>query len=102
MQTLFIQILVGLIRFSLGGVSLWLIQKGIIQPGQEADLYFGVAVIALTVGSIIWSKVKGLRLFHTALAVKSDLSPDEVRRMVNNGTYAPATTPKSATPEIQR
>jgi len=102
MQALLVQILVGLVRFAMGGVALWLIQHGIIQPEQEAELYAGCAVVALTVLSIIWSKVKTLRLFHTALAVKPDMSPEEVRRMVNNGTYAPATTPKDASPQIQR
>lgn len=95
-------ILVGFLRYALGGLTLWLFQRGLLHPGEENEFYFALAVAIATLGSIVWSKVKLLRLFHTGIAVRGDHSPDEVRQMVNNGTYAPATTPKYASPEIQR
>lgn len=88
-----------LVRLALGALVGWLINKGVMQPGQEAAFYAAATTSALAVGWAIWNNVLRRRLLNTAAASKPGPVADIVDA-VKRGDFASALTPQDEHPVI--
>lgn len=100
MQTILLQILGSVLRALLGSVFLWMVKEGWITEGQIPELVTALATGVVTLGWIIWAKVRQNRVVQTALTTKPGKTLADVEDLVASGHYAPATTPKDAVPAI--
>lgn len=100
MQALLINILTGILRAALGGLSVWLIDQGIVaDDAQWGKILAGLAAALVAAGWTAWDKIQSARKLNTAAATTGK-TVGEVEHMVASGTFAPALTPKDQRPVL--
>lgn len=99
MNALIVNMLVSLLRMALGGVVVWLIQVGALQPGHEAEFYAALATAIVGIASVVYTNIMRHRQLNTAAAM-NPTSVDVVKAMVKSGVYADATSSPSAVPNV--
>ncbi|MEO8484173.1 MAG: hypothetical protein ABI634_18320 [Acidobacteriota bacterium] len=99
-MSIFLEILPALVRYLLAGISSWLIQQGIITPGQNDQLIAGLSLAVATLGWMIYVKVKDRIKVNTALAMPPGSTVDELKQKIAAGQAASAGTPTSLPPQL--
>src|SRR5688500_5158925 len=100
METLIKNTLGSLLRLVLGGLVAWLMEKGLMQPDQEAAFYAAIATALAAVAWAVWQNIIRQRLLNTAAALPP-VAIDVVKAMVKDKDFAPATAPSSVVPNVQ-
>jgi hypothetical protein len=101
MNPLFHSILMGFLRYALTGVFTWMIENGIMHKEQQDQLLVGIAGLLVTLGWMVYRKIKDKKILVTALASRKPISYNTAKE-ISNSTVAPsATTPKAEVPEFK-
>ena len=95
-----LSIIASVVRFALGGLFAYLVQQGIIQEGQVAELIAGATVAISSLAWIVWTNVKKHREMNTALASKQPSTLEAVREQVKAGEGAPAVVKADEIPVV--
>ena len=73
-----------LVRFGLGGVVAWLVQKGLVTPDQGEMIIPAVILGVVTVAWAIWRKYKIQQRIAVALALPKGSTPEQLDNAVRN------------------
>jgi hypothetical protein len=71
-----------LVRYALGGFTLWLAQHGLLTETQAGALLEALIVVVITVTWAVWRKYKVQQRIATALALPAGSSPERLDREV--------------------
>ncbi len=99
-MTLAVQILTGLLRLGLSGLSTWLISNGIISADQNTELIAGIALGVVTVVWSIVSKYNVMGWILTALAHPKGTTFDDLTEAIKTSGKVPTSTPTDMTPQL--
>lgn len=92
----------GVLRFALAPVAMWLAAHGIISQDEVVQAVVEMSAIAVGVLLVVLRVIKSEREKRTALAMEKGSTPDELKRKMRRGEVAKVTTPADQPTTIVR
>jgi hypothetical protein len=100
MNPLLARFLGSFFRWALAGVAGWLVNKGILTPGDSTDMLAGVVMGLVALAWALWQKYGAQLWLHTGLTLPAGSTLNDIKASITRGEQPSAFTPSDEAPRI--